>query len=99
MQSRYTVVDGSVDMTSADTEYSVTLPEGCCNIELKLGDAAIAWRWSAKAGVVAAGGGHPMPAGSSFSDSNVVHAKQTIYVASSSATQVLKFAFNVPVIR
>lgn len=87
-------------MAADDTEYSWSLPEGVMNIEFKLADAAVAFRWSSIQGVVAAGGGHPMSAGTGLADEGVCHRKQTLYFAhTGGALQTLKIAFNYPSVR
>ena len=99
--SRYRIATAEVEMASADTEYEWTIPEGARDIEVKLADSSVAWRWSDASGAVAsASGGHPVPAGGSMADSGVEHTKQTLYFAHSDASsQTLKVAYNVPMVR
>lgn len=98
---RYKFVRTEVVAAAADTQYSFIVPEGAINLEIKLADAAIAWRWSHQAGEVATPtSGHPMAAGTGIGSGTVEHHKQTIYLAhSDGSSQTFKIAFMVPHVR
>ena len=83
-----TTVDEIADvvMASADTEYTVAIPEGARGILLRLRDTSVAWRVSNTSGVVATPGqGFPVEANSGLTIAGP-SAGQTLYVAHSSAS-------------
>ena len=101
MRDRYRIATAEITMATADTEYSWVVPERARDIEIKMSDTSVAWRWSDRTGVVSTPtGGHPVPAGGAFGDEGVEHGRQTLYFGhSDGSTQTLKIAFNVPRMR
>lgn len=90
------VITTTVTMTSANTEYSFSVPVGCRNLTLSLANTAIAWRYAWTTGIVATGG-HNVAAGYSArefeTDANLAAA--TLYFSSSTATQTMVISYMV----
>lgn len=76
-------------LTLADTQYTYTFGGRQRNTVFQCNDASVAWRWSFTAGVVAAGGGHDVPAGGSIIQEAAPVAGTVLYLASSSAGAVI----------
>lgn len=84
----------TVTLTTANTQYQLAIPAEAQNVRLSLADATKAWRYSATAGVVAAGGS-TVAAGGTVEFTGPFSAC-TLYVASADASQTLTVSYTQP---
>lgn len=94
MGDRHTIVNGTVTLTSADTEYELPIPVDATEIVARLAVAST-WRWSATAGVVAAGAGFPLASGEDLAFDGAIK-EQTLYIANDAAGGTLHYSWCVP---
>lgn len=92
VMERTTIVNGSLTITSANTEYTLAIPKDATMLKMRLADAAVAWRYSATTGQVAGGAGFPVLAGEK-AEVDVRFHEQDLYVAAASAAQTLRYTY------
>ena len=81
-------------MALADTEYSWAIPYRCREFALKLADPAIAWRFSAVTGQVAAvGGGTPIAAGGAIEFNDGLYTGTVYFATSAGVAQTMRVEF------
>lgn len=89
-----TIKTGSKTMTSANTEYEISVPAEAQDLRLTLDDVAVAWRYSATSGVVASGGTTVAAAG--VVDLGGPLSAQTLYVGCGSAGKTVTYSYTTP---
>jgi len=86
---KQTIATGSKTMTSANTQYEIAIPAEAQDLRLTLDDAAVAWRYSATAGVVASAGTAVPAAGVVLFTGPL--SSQTLYVGCGSAGKIVTY--------
>ncbi len=94
---KQTIHTTALALTSANTEYQLSLPAEAQNIRLKLADATKTWRYSSTIGLVAssAAGTCPVAAGAEILLDGPISG-QVLYIAGADASQTLTVSYSRP---